>query len=417
MHRLSLVCAVFLFAASVAMPARPAPAGSDGVDGPNSGDNPNAVAGPNSGAVAEAAIARGLDFLVSQQAADGSWSPEPGPAVTGLVLRALVQAGRTPQTDPATRAALAYVLGSVQADGSIRSGPDGPLANYNTAICVSALAQLPGDPRAVAAVTEGVDFLRAQQWQAGMTDPAGDLVDENHPYHGGAGYGRHGRPDVSNTQIMVQALHDAGLSTSDPAFARAATFIARCQGLPSNDFFPPGTLVPDGGIVYSTSEDRGNIGVPQSMANPGQQDPSVDLADRRPVSGLRGYGSMTYSGFKSFLYAGFARDDPRVQAALGWIRANHTLDRNPGMPDGLDQQGLFYYYLVYGQALGAFGEPSLAVTNGSPVDWRQALTLALASRQGADGSWQNPEGRWMEGNAPLATAYAVLALQAAFEGG
>lgn len=66
MHRLSLVCAVFLFAASVAMPARPAPAGSDGVDGPNSGDNPNAVAGPNSGAVAEAAIARGLDFLVSQ---------------------------------------------------------------------------------------------------------------------------------------------------------------------------------------------------------------------------------------------------------------------------------------------------------------------------------------------------------------
>ena len=245
----------------------------------------------------------------------------------------------------------------------------------------------------------GVAFLCETQWQAGMTDPAGDLVDEDHPYFGGAGYGRHGRPDVSNTQIMVQALHDAGLSPTDPAFQRAATFIARCQGTKANDFFPPGTIVPDGGIVYSTSEDAGNIGVPQSMANPGQQDPSVDEGDRRPVSGLRGYGSMTYAGFKSFLYAGLTREDPRVAAALGWIRSNHALDRNPGMPDGLDQQGLYYFYLVYGQALNAYGEPTLTLADGESLDWRNALAAVLAERQRPDGSWSNEADR-LDGGRP-----------------
>lgn len=362
-----------------------------------------------------AAVRGGLGFLDGRQDDDGSWSPEPGPAVTGLVLRALVQDGRTPATDPVAAAALAYVLGKVQPDGSIRSGEDSMLANYNTAICVSALAQLPDDPRARAAVLEGLDFLRAQQWQAGMTDPKGEPVTESHPYFGGAGYGRHGRPDVSNTQVMVQALHDAGLSPTDPAFQRAATFIARCQGTDANDFFPAGTIVPDGGIVYSTSEDAGNIGVPQSMANPGQQDPSVDEGRRRPVSGLRGYGSMTYAGFKSFLYAGLTRDDPRVEAALGWIRSNHTLDRNPGMPDGLDQQGLYYYYLVYGQALSAFGEDTLTLAEGDVLDWRSGLAEALTARQRPDGSWSNDADRWMEGDPNLATAFAVLALQAAAE--
>ncbi|BAM03171.1 prenyltransferase/squalene oxidase repeat-containing protein [Phycisphaera mikurensis] len=364
-------------------------------------------------ASAEAAVRGGLGFLVQHQDADGAWSPGPGPAVTALVLRALLQDGRTPPTDPAAAAALSYVLDAVQPDGSFRGGPDGMLANYNTAICVSALAQLPGDPRASAAVRGGVDFLRAKQWQAGMTDPAGDAVDDCHPYFGGAGYGRHGRPDVSNTQMMVQALHDAGLSPSDPAFQRAATFIARCQGSEANDFFPPGTIKPDGGIIYSTSEDRGNIGVPQSMANPGQLDPTVDEGLRRPVSGLRGYGSMTYAGFKSFLYAGLTREDPRVAAALGWIRENHTLERNPGMPDGLDQQGLYYYYLVYGQALAAFGEDLVEQAGGDPLDWRAALAAALAQRQRPDGSWSNDEDRWMEGDPNLATAFAVLALQAA----
>ena len=43
---------------------------------------------------------------------------------------------------------------------------------------------------------------------------------------------------------------------------------------------------------------------------------------------------------------------------------------------------------------------------------QQALqsALAIAARQQPDGSWVNSNPRWMEGDANLVTAYALLAL-------
>ena len=43
------------------------------------------------------------------------------------------------------------------------------------------------------------------------------------------------------------------------------------------------------------------------------------------VSRLRAYGSMTYAGFKSYVYADLPRDDPRVELALGWLRTVTTV--------------------------------------------------------------------------------------------
>ncbi|MFM1802066.1 MAG: hypothetical protein RJA81_1418, partial [Planctomycetota bacterium] len=43
-------------------------------------------------------------------------------------------------------------------------------------------------------------------------------------------------------------------------------------------------------------------------------------------------------------------------------------------------------------------------------DWRSELIKALAKRQNADGSWINPADRFLEGDANLVTAYALLAL-------
>ena len=34
---------------------------------------------------------------------------------------------------------------------------------------------------------------------------------------------------------------------------------------------------------------------------------------------------MTYTGLKTFLYAGVGKDDPRVKAAVDWIRRHYTL--------------------------------------------------------------------------------------------
>ncbi len=308
--------------------------------------------------IADTAVERGIDYLRSTQNPDGSWTPTPGPAVTGLVLTVMLDQPDIDAEDPTVARGLRYILDRVQDDGSIRDGADGILANYNTAICVSALARLHGHPEAAAAVAGAQRFLKSLQWQEGMTTPDGQTITPEHPFYGGAGYGRPGRPDMSNTHFLLQGLYDSGVNCEDPAFVRAVAFISRCQGIESNDYFPEGTIVEDGAFLYATSINRELVGVPESKANPQQMD---EAKLGRPVSGLRGYGSITYAGFKSLLYADLSRDDPRVVAALDWIQDNYALDRNPGMPEQQKLQGLYYYYMTMGRALSAWGGTYLEV--------------------------------------------------------
>jgi squalene-hopene/tetraprenyl-beta-curcumene cyclase len=120
---------------------------------------------------------------------------------------------------------------------------------------------------------------------------------------------------------------------------------------------------------------------------------------------------MTYAGFKSLLYAGLSKDDPRVRAAFEWIRRHWTFAENPGL--GL--QGLFYYRHALSRALSAAGEDMITDAQGSPHNWRDELVSALVSSQAANGSWINGASRWDEGDAELCTAYAVLALEEAIK--
>ncbi len=369
--------------------------------------SPAVALGANHKAQARAAIERGLDYLRTTQNADGSWSPQPGPAVTGLVLAALLDQPDLDATDPVAAKALEYILDRVQPDGSIRDSPDGILANYNTAICLSALARIDNDPAVAQVVRSAQRFLKEIQWNVGDVTPDGETITADHPYVGGAGYGQHGRPDMSNTQFLLQGLYDSGVDCDDPAFQAALQFISRCQGTPGNDYFPEGTLVQDGGVIYATSINREHKHLPVSYANPDQVD---EARAGRPVSGLRGYGSMTYAAFKSFLYANLDPGDPRVVAALDWIENNYTLDQNPGMPEAIKLQGLYYYYLTHARALAAYGSTYLNLPDGSSLDWANAFIAKLVSLQRPDGSFINTESRWMEDDANLVTAYAVTAL-------
>jgi squalene-hopene/tetraprenyl-beta-curcumene cyclase len=116
---------------------------------------------------------------------------------------------------------------------------------------------------------------------------------------------------------------------------------------------------------------------------------------------------MTYGGLKSFLFAGVSRDDPRVKAALAWIRAHYTLDENPGM----GKAGLYYYYHTFGKAMQALGEERFADAKGVKHDWRRELFEALRTRQQQDGSWRNDkQDTFGEGDPNIATAFAVLSL-------
>ncbi|MFW6058780.1 MAG: hypothetical protein ACODAQ_01275 [Phycisphaeraceae bacterium] len=360
-------------------------------------------------AKADESIQRGIEYLRTAQNDDGSWSPDAGPAITALAVTPMLDRPDIGADDPTVAKAIDYILDHVNDDGSIHAGM---LANYNTAICLSALSRVHGRSDVAEAVRGAEVFLRGLQWQTGMKDPHGETITEDHPYFGGAGYGKHGRPDLSNTQIMLQALHDAGVSCDDPVYQRAVQFITRCQGVEQNTMHG-GKIQNDGGFIYSTSINKDLIGVPESKASPEQMDEALE---GKPVSLLRTYGSMTYAAFKSFVYATpvqLTRDDPRITAARDWIRQNYTLQQNPGMPEGMEKQGLFYYYMTFARAMDAWGASTITTADGETRDWANDLIDQLADLQRSDGSWINDADRWMEGDPNLVTAYALIALTAA----
>ncbi len=359
-------------------------------------------------------IARSIGWLRSQQdAATGGWAVAPAesgqpnyPAITGLVVNGLVMDPAIDASDSAVARGVAFMLKYRQADGGIY---DRMLPSYNTAICLSALAKV-NRPEAAAAIEPAIAFLRSLQWSEGAADVPSETarVEKDHAFYGGVGYGRHGRPDNSNLGFFVQALHDAGLSCDDPAFQRAVVFLQRTQMDDRVNDMPYAKGSRQGGFIYATAENKDTAGQGQSQCGTIEE----TLDDGTNVSRLRAYGSMTYAGFKTMIYANLARDDQRVQLAYEWIRRNYSLEENPGA--GTD--GLYYYFLMMSRALDAWGSPTIEVhcNEGRVVetrDWQNDLVDRLAGLQTEDGSFRSVDDRWMEDNAVLITAYALLALQ------
>ncbi|MEM1355241.1 MAG: prenyltransferase/squalene oxidase repeat-containing protein [Planctomycetota bacterium] len=364
--------------------------------------------------IANGSIDKGIAYLRTTQNEDGSWMPEPGPAITSLIVTGMLDQPDIDANDPTVAKALTYIMSKQFEDGSFRENEDGILSNYNTAITLSALARIDNDPKIAEAIRKGQQFLIANQWQVGMVDSDGNEVTEDHPYYGGFGYGRKGRADLSNTHMTLQALHDTGVPCDDPAFQRALVFLNKLQAYEGNETYGD-QIDNDGGFIYAPSINRDHINTPESKASQDQ----IDAGNRgETVSGLRTYGGMTYAGFKSLLYAELDRDDARVQAVLGWIANNYRLDVNPGMPEDRQLQGLFYYYMTMSRALDAWGSSMVTVNEGEGQvqrDWANDLIDALANAQNEDGSWANIAPRWLEDKPALSTAYAIIALNAAID--
>lgn len=333
---------------------------------------------------------KGIGYLLAQQDKDGAWLPQVGPAVTAMVVKGLVQSGR-PLADPAVKKGLDFIETCRQKDGGYYRDTN---PNYNASIVLSTLAVLPGD--AYKGQVAGLQtFLKGLQQVDGKKDAKGNAITKANSWYGGSGYGED-RPDLSNTSFFIEALHDCGITGSDPAMQKALVFVSRTQmnGETNDQEFAKG--VTDGGFIYTPVD--------------GGDSKFGDIDNLDGGSTLRSYGSMTYSGFKSLLYAGLTEDDPRVKAAVKWISNNWTLEYNPGSGGTLD--GQYYYLHAFAKAMKAYGHDTITDSKGVKHDWRRELQEFLAAHQKPDGSWVNEKSpRWLEGNPVLPTAYMVLALQ------
>jgi squalene-hopene/tetraprenyl-beta-curcumene cyclase len=360
---------------------------------------------------ASTAIARGLDWLVSQQAPNGSWMPrakatptdEPDKptsvtiAISALVVKSLAQADSHQEALDRGVDALLRNTGTVH---SFALGDEGRLGTYVAAAVCSALASI-DDPAVLDRREDAITWLKSEQWASD------DGLAPSQDWFGGAGYGTRERPDLSNTQMMLDALHDAGVSPEDPAVQRALIFVSRTQNLArTNDASWSTDGSNDGGFIYTPA--NGGESMASEYAGEGRRGELIPVGTPRS---LRSYGSMTYAGFKSLLYAGLTREDPRVQAAFDWIRAHWTFEENPG----LGQQGRFYYLHAAARALAAAQSATITTPDGTAHPWRAELVDAILAEQREDGSWSNEAPRWLEGEPVLATAYALLALEEALK--
>jgi squalene-hopene/tetraprenyl-beta-curcumene cyclase len=325
---------------------------------------------------------RGVDFLLHVgRKPNGSYSEVADPGITSLCVTALLRSGRTP-TDPAVAKSLSYLTTFIRDDGGIyRTGSY--YQNYETCISMLALQAANRDGRYDRVLKQAGAFVKSIQW-----DESEGLGPDD-PQYGGAGYGKHKRPDLSNTQFLIEALRGQETDANQEAIQRALVFVSRTQNLESpHNQLPFPKKNPDGGFYYTPAAGGSSE------------------AGKTPEGGLRSYGSMTYAGLKSLIYAGLTADDPRVQAALDWLQDNYSLRENPGIGDA----GLFYYYHTFAKTLDAVGERIFVEANGTEHDWRAELIVELSKRQLASGAWTNQNVRWMEGDPNLVTAYALLAL-------
>ncbi len=339
-------------------------------------------------------IARGNAWLKSQQKPAGNWDDEGLPAFSALALTAAV---RDPNIDLKApfpehiEKGFNWLLSQQKDDGGIYNRG---LSVYNTATAVTALSST-GRENFDSAIIKARKHLIDNQWDIGQKKETDNLND------GGVGYGsKNDHTDMSNTYLSIEALAlskkviEDGKHGDQPDldWGAAVKFLSRSQNLEGSNDQDWASNDPKnkGGFIYA----------------PGQSKAGEDkLPDGRTA--LRSYGSISYAGLLSFIYAKLTPDDPRVTAVKEWLGKNYTVSENPGM----GAQGLYYYYQTMSKALAAANIDTLKLEDGKEADWRKDLGEKLLASQRENGSWVNDNGRWMESNPVLVTAYTVMSLE------
>jgi squalene-hopene/tetraprenyl-beta-curcumene cyclase len=316
-----------------------------------------------------AGMEKGVTYLLKNQKANGSWGDHIG--ITALAVTAICnQPGAAHKKAPEVKKALGFITGLVKPNGGIYGeGTE----NYSTAVSIVALIAS-GDPAYKPIIA------KAQKYMTGV-QITGDPKDKN---TGGLGYSSKGRADLPNLQFALEALKASGLPENDPVWQRALQFIQRTQNrTESND---QSYSLNDGGFTYG---------------------PGMGWQD----TGQNSYGSMTYAGILSYIYANLKKGDPRVEAAMNWIKQHYTLEENPGV----GQKAVYYYYMVFAKALKAYGDPIIVDAKGRRHSWREELGKKMLELQHPEGYWVNTDPAEWQTNKDLVTAFTLITLENAVQ--
>lgn len=320
-------------------------------------------------------------FRQSQQP-NGSWKYDP--AVTSLVLYSfMLQPGydNDPETAEVIKKGYAFLEKFVKPNGGIY---DEQYRNYSTAVGLLAFTAS-GKPEYKAIIENAKKYLIKFQLDEG------EDISEKHAFYGGIGYGGDTRPDLSNLHLALEGIKAAeDLEAADdekgtkkeqlaPHWRKALVFLSRTQNLKSVNDMDYATN--DGGFIYETGHYK----------------------PERSIS----YGSMTYAGLKSLLFAGIDKNDIRVRKAYAWICDNYTVEENPKF----GTTSLYYYFMTATKCLTAFGGDTVTDGKGKKHYWREDFLKKIISLQHEEGYWVNPDGRYQENIKDLATAYSVIAMK------
>jgi hypothetical protein len=339
----------------------------------------------------DSALARGLAWLLKQQAADGGWHSQAygqlkgGAAVTTLVLDTLSQlpAASIKQHAAAIDRGFGFLRAGFAKRRTIAS-TDGSLdfPTYGSALFLTAVTRLGLQS---VELQKQAKLAREYLFGAQLLESRGFAAD--HPSYGGWDFlgaddaqGITTGTNVSVIAHVLEAFVTDKTGAADKARAAAKSWLLRCQQT-------------DGGFAFTPE--------PMSLNNKAE---FADEARSQP----RSYGTATCDGLRALLALGLTADDADVKRAITWLSKQPSLEAVPGfeaLPAETDwRRGLrFYYYYGLARIL-----PQLP-----PADRpgrQQAIERILLKEQQADGRWQNESDRMRENDPLIATSFALSTL-------
>jgi len=239
-------------------------------------------------------------------------------------------------------------------------------------------------------------------------------------HRGGLGYGDE-EPKIIDGQLVVQkktianlsvtgfsaeALAASGLPRDDAFWKLVVEFVRKCQNSSEVNTDPE--------FVASLKAKNLSVGEDGGLYYTPVADPSLQKAGTKKIAdkeSIVSYGAMTYEGIKTYIYAGLKKDSPEVKAAIDWVRKNYSVEVHPGFAYDETKRnhlrGLYYYYLVMGRAMDAYGENPFTTFDGKKHDWPVELGNQLLKTVRESKMWVNDNAGWYEGDPVLVTSYVL----------